>query len=227
MEEFDLGSMFLLGLLGTGHCVGMCGPLVLAIPASSGRVVPHLLYHLGRVCTYVAVGAVVAALGAGLLGAAGGEADLARVVRIQVALSLIAAVLLLALALARLGVIREPAWMSLASPRHLPGFGRVAASLFERGGPWPTLGFGLMMGLLPCGLSYAAFARVVPAGSAVDGALLVLAFGAGTVPGLLVLGTAGSALARRWRSLSDLLAGLLLVAMALDMGLDAVLSLVG
>jgi len=68
MEKVDLLGMFMLGLLGTGHCVGMCGPLVFAFPGRSGRFMSHVWYHLGRVTTYVAVGAVLGGVGA-LLGA--------------------------------------------------------------------------------------------------------------------------------------------------------------
>jgi hypothetical protein len=58
--------MFLLGILGTGHCIGMGGPLVIAFPARSGRFASHLYYHLGRILTYVVIGSVMGGIGAGL-----------------------------------------------------------------------------------------------------------------------------------------------------------------
>ena len=58
-QTTDIVSMFALGLLGTGHCLGMCGPLVLALPWSSRGITSHLAYHMGRVTTYVVVGALV------------------------------------------------------------------------------------------------------------------------------------------------------------------------
>ena len=61
--------MFMLGILGTGHCIGMCGPLVFAFPSRSGKVLPHFFYRLGRTFTYVAIGAI-GAIGAGLSGIA-------------------------------------------------------------------------------------------------------------------------------------------------------------
>ena len=73
------------------------------------------------------------------------------------------------------------------------------------------------MGFIPCGLSYAAFTRALPSGGAGAGALLLLSFGLGTVPGLLLLGTGISNLFRRYQSQMDLLAGLVLIAIAIQM----------
>jgi sulfite exporter TauE/SafE len=214
--------MFVLGITGTGHCVGMCGPLVLALPAHSGRYLAHLLYHLGRVCTYTLVGAAVGGAGAAMAtaaGVAGNRVD--WVPKVQVTVALLAAALLLGLGLLRLGVVREPAWMAVASPARIPGFRRLQRSAMARGGLGSLFLLGLMLGLLPCGLSYAAFVRALPAGGPLPGALLLAGFGAGTIPGLLVVGTAASAFARRHARLFDLLSGLLLIAMAASLAVDA------
>jgi sulfite exporter TauE/SafE len=80
---------------------------------------------------------------------------------------------------------------------------------------------GLMMGLLPCGLSFAAFSRALAAGGPFSGALLVFAFALGTLPGLLLLGTGASGLARRYRKHTDILAGLLMIYMAAELALKA------
>ena len=66
MGDLDLISLFFLGLLGTGHCIGMCGPLVVAFPGRTGRVAPHLFYHLGRLVTYGGIGAMMGGIGSGL-----------------------------------------------------------------------------------------------------------------------------------------------------------------
>jgi sulfite exporter TauE/SafE len=84
---------------------------------------------------------------------------------------------------------------------------------------------GLLLGLLPCGLSYAAFARALAAGGPAQGALLVLAFSLGTLPGLLLVGTGASRFARRHAKLFDVLSGVLLVAMAAKLGIDAAVAL--
>lgn len=219
-------GMFLLGLLGTGHCLGMCGPLVLALPATRGRLRNHLLYHAGRITTYTIVGAALGGLGAGLqaLSASATTDPMAVVARIQVGISLLAAALLGWLGLARLGIVAEPGWMAVATPTRLPGFSRVMHRAV-RGESLAMFGLGLVLGLLPCGLSFAAFAAALPAGSAASGALGVLAFGLGTLPGLLLLGTAASQLARRHRHLIDVLAGVLLIGMAASTAIDGLAAL--
>lgn len=80
---------------------------------------------------------------------------------------------------------------------------------------------GMMMGLLPCGLSFAAFTRALPSGSPINGAAMVFAFALGTVPGLLLLGTGASGLARRYQAHSDILAGLLMIFMAAELAVKA------
>lgn len=212
----DLGAMALLGLLGVGHCLGMCGPLVAAFPARLGGVPPHLWYHLGRVATYVLVG-----MGLGAVGGAAGS--LGAVARAQVLLGGAAAVFLLLFGLSRIGLVREPRLLLSASPAAIPGFGAVQAAAVSRS--WGMLPLGLVMGLLPCGLSYAAFARALAADGYLQGGLLVAAFGAGTVPGLLLFGAAGGAVFRRHRALSDVLSGVLMIGMAVDLGADVAAAL--
>jgi uncharacterized protein len=220
----DLGWAFALGLLGAGHCVGMCGPLVLAMPAAEGKLSPQLLYHLGRITTYAAIGAALGALGAGLTGLAGGDEALVAVARVQAVLSILAAVFLLAFGLSRLG-ITGPLNTGAFSMARLPLFGRLVRRLTARErASWYPLG--LLMGFLPCGLSFAAFAAALAAGGPVHGGLLSLVFGAGTLPSLLLLGTAAAAWARRHRQISELLSGILMIGMAVSLGLDALLALV-
>lgn len=211
----DLMAMFTLGLLGTGHCVGMCGPLVVGLPGG-GRLSAHLFYNLGRMLTYVLVGSLLAALGGGL----------GAVTRLQMLFSLLAAVFLLAFGLMRLGVFAEPRWMHTWSPAKLPGFGRVAS--WQRSGQAISLfPFGLMMGLLPCGLSFAAFSRALAAPGPIQGALLVGAFALGTLPGLLAVGTAAAGFARKHQAAISLLSGLVMIGMAAALILDALGSLLG
>jgi sulfite exporter TauE/SafE len=216
-SDMNLYSMFLLGLFATGHCIGMCGPIVLAVPARAGKIAAHLLYHTGRVMTYVIIGAILGGIGSGfadLTGAADGL-YLARVARLQMLFSILAAVFMLIFGLSRLGLIREPAWMSEASPAKIPGFRNVQKEIMAGKRIAAYFLYGLVLGFLPCGLSYAAFAMALPSGGSLKGALLVLVFGLGTVPGLLLVGTGASALFRRYRRVSELLSGLLMIGMAL------------
>jgi len=223
MSRLDLYSLLLLGFLGTGHCIGMCGPLVLAIPTQGGRVSSHVLYNLGRITTYAGVGACMGGMGAGisvLASAAGGD-PLAWIARIQVAFSLVASVLLLFFGLFRLGILPEPSWMSAASPSKIPGFSRVRQDVTAGKDRIPVFLFGLMMGFLPCGLSYAAFAMALASGGLAEGCLMLLCFGLGTVPGLFAIGTGASKFVVRYRRYSDLLSGMLMTGIAVSLAADA------
>lgn len=224
--SLDVVSMFGLGIVGIGHCAGMCGPLVLALPSGYGSLRPHFLYHLGRVSTYTLTGAVIGGAGA-LLRAAGGAAATtpAAVARVQLIFSLAAALVLVFFGLVRLGVAKEPRWMATVSPARLPGFRRVQLSAMQRGGGGSLILFGALLGFLPCGLTYAAFGRVLSVNGSVAGATLMLAFGLGTLPGLLLLGRLGSGIARRHAKLFDVLSGVLLVGMAASLLVDAVVAL--
>ena len=223
MDELTLFSMFMLGILGTGHCIGMCGPLVVAFPGRSGSFGSHLFYHLGRMLTYVMIGAVMGGIGAGLakIATATGADYPAWISGIQMGVSLVASLFLLIFGLTRLGIIGEPGWMALATPDKIPGFGKLIKTALLKTRHIEMLLLGMMMGLLPCGLSFAAFTRALPSGSVFSGAVLVFAFALGTVPGLLLLGTGASGFARRYRMHSDILAGLLMIYMAAELGVKA------
>ena len=216
-------AMFLLGLFGSGHCLGMCGPLIVALPGAYGQWRAHFIYHLGRLATYTFMGALLAGAGQGVirLGAFSSGEVAAWNARLQVALSLPVALFLLLLGLQRLGIVPEPAWMAWAEPRKLPGFGRVLRRVLDRRSAGWLLAMGALLGLLPCGLSYGAFARAVAAGSVLQGAYLTLLFGLGTLPALLLLGGGAGALWQRFRPQAELLAGLIMVGMAVALLGDA------
>lgn len=224
MAYSDLYSMFMLGLLSTGHCIGMCGPLVFAFPASTGRFLPHVLYHCGRTVTYVMIGFIMGALGgilAGLASLTGADPEI-WIINIRIALMLLASLFLAIFGLSRLSLFPEPGWLSIASPEKIPGYKKIIKSALFKKGDFEMLAVGVIMGFLPCGLSFAAFARALPAGGPLKGAALVLAFAVGTIPGLLLLGTGASGIVRRYRRLSDILAGLLMIYMAIKLAWKAV-----
>ena len=223
MENVDLVGMFMLGLLGTGHCVGMCGPLIFAFPGRTGRFMPHIWYHLGRVTTYTAIGAILGGLGQVLGGAAAGGG----VASIKVALWLIAAALLMLFGATRLGILREPGWLIALSPERIPGFKSAVQGATEAKSHTVFFFLGILLGFLPCGLSYGAFTQALGTSNAVQGTLMVLVFAAGTVPGLILLGTGASAIFNRYRRQSDILSGVLMILMALKMGHKAIKMLAG
>ncbi len=220
----EMVAMLLMGLLGTAHCIGMCGPLVAILPAGTGAWRVHLAYNLGRITMYTALGALLGLLGGGLRAAGAGDDSLAWVARIQIMISLLAASMLLVLGLARIGLIREPSWMAVATPGKIPGFRRVHTAALNRRRVGATYLFGVFMGLLPCGLSYAAFARAAAAQSMAEGASLVAAFGLGTLPGLFLVGMGLAPFLRRARTLSNVLSGLVMIGMGLSLMADALLT---
>jgi len=224
MDRLDLWGMFMLGLLGTGHCIGMCGSLVFAFPGRTGKFMPHVWYHLGRITTYTALGGIMGGLGQMLAGAATGGAtgSLGGVASIKGMLWLVAAALLMLFGVARLGVIREPAWLAALSPERLPGFKGALHGAAEHPDTAVFYFLGILLGFLPCGLSYAAFAQALGTGNAAQGTLLALAFSVGTVPGLVLLGTGASAIFSRYRRQSDILSGVVMILMALKMGHKAI-----
>jgi sulfite exporter TauE/SafE len=209
--------MLLLGLFGTGHCMGMCGPLVVAFPGRHGKFMPHLIYHLGRVAVYVLIGGILSGVGAAAAAlAADDPGQRVQVLkRIQVLLSLVAGGGLITMSLAQLGFIRVPFLLTAAPVDGKSGFGAGIAAIRR----WPPmagmLGLGAINGLLPCGLSYAAFLRAAAGEDIGHGMILCLAFGVGTLPGLLLLGTSAAHVIHRYRRQADLVSGIIMAAMGI------------
>lgn len=218
-QPVDYFSMFLLGIFGTAHCLGMCGPIVVALPGRYRRRRAHLAYHLGRLGTYTLVGALLGAAGHGLTGLfdLAPRQALLWTGRLQVSLSVPVALFLLFMGLARLGLVGEPRWMAVAMPSRLPGYASVMSHALDRRNMLWLLVMGLLLGLLPCGLSYGAFARSLAAGGALEGALLTALFGVGTLPGLLLLGSGAASLFHRFRRRMEIISGLIMIGMGVSL----------
>jgi sulfite exporter TauE/SafE len=219
MELTTLTSAMALGMLGTAHCIGMCGPLVLAFPSRVGGFGAHLYYHAGRILTYTLLGILLSGLGVALarLSFLVGADYLTVLARIQVLFALIAAVFLLILGLAQLGIIAEPSWMRVAAPTKIPGARSLLHMNTGPSDPARMFFTGMLMGFLPCGLSFAALARALALDHPLAGGLLLLVFGLSTLPGLMFLGGSASLLVRRYQRQFTLLAGLLMMVMSVSM----------
>jgi sulfite exporter TauE/SafE len=207
MPETSYLALFLIGLLGGTHCVGMCGGIVGALSMGVGaRPSLHLAYNSGRILSYALAGALAGALGAASVALSGPWP-------LRVALAVAANLMLVALGLYLLGVTRALAfserlgqklWRRLqpVSRRFLPA--RSVAQAFP---------LGLVWGWLPCGLVYSALVSAITSGSAAGGAATMLAFGAGTLPNLLLAGLLAARLkAYAAKPVVRILAGLLVAA---------------
>lgn len=219
-----LGALFLAGLLGSlSHCVGMCGPFVLAqvgarlerVPAAGMREWHRLAgaaaapYHLGRATSYAALGGLAGGL-------TGGLATLPALRHLAASLLALAAAMFLLGALRQVGL-----WPGLgvggAAPA--PGWvGRVLGPLFAAPVGWRGYALGLGLGFLPCGLLYGALAAAAATGSALAGAMGMAAFALGTVPALVAAGMLGHLAARRFRALAGVVAPGLMIVNAAFLG---------
>lgn len=184
-------SAFMLGLLGSGHCLGMCGGLMGALslaarPGQRGRWPLLLCYNLGRVLSYALAGLIL-----GSLGLAVAETPAITALRTLAALLLIA-----------MGLYLAGWWHGLTAVEALGrGLWRYLQPLARRFLPVRTLlqavALGSVWGWLPCGLVYSALLWSAAQGNAFHSAALMLAFGLGTCPLMLATGLASQGL-RRW-----------------------------
>jgi hypothetical protein len=219
MPSSDIFSMFTLGLLAVGHCIGMCGPLIIAFPGRTGQLMPHVFYHFGRITAYSGVGALMAGIGQSLprIAASLSIDPGIWLTRGNIGFILVAGLFLVFFGVCRIGLIPEPEWMAAATPTRIPGFRRILKAAVEDNKPFSMILVGFLLGFLPCGLSYGAFARALPAESMIKGMMLTGAFGLGTIPGLLLLGTGAGAIMRRFRRQSDILSGLVMLYMGVNL----------
>ncbi|TAL05771.1 MAG: sulfite exporter TauE/SafE family protein [Verrucomicrobia bacterium] len=175
----ELWTAFMLGLVGSLHCAGMCGPLALALPRGANRPASfffgRVAYNLGRIVTYCVLGLAFGLLGKTLL--------LAGIQRwLSIALGV---ALLTGLFTSRKLALWRPITALVDRVKAGMGF------LLRRRSADALLLLGLLNGLLPCGLVYVACAGATATGDLFHGALYMLAFGAGTIPMMLAISLSG------------------------------------
>lgn len=214
MHELTLVTALLAGVLGSTHCLGMCGGIATAlgaVPGGASRTRALLLYHLGRIASYATAGAIAGSLGA----AAGFAFDVSRWGEV---LRLATAVMVVVIGL-------DIAWSGTSRGRWLRLPERWGASLWRRVAPRErnlipgspatrALVLGLLWGWLPCGLVYSVLLAAAVAGGGANGAATMIAFGLGTVPAMAGLSFVGARLPSPGGSLARLF-GAALVACGL------------
>lgn len=180
------------GLIGSTHCVLMCGGIAGALgygsAACAGQTLRFpLLYNLGRITSYTAAGAVVGGAGGGLLALLGAP-WLRTFFATLAALVIVAAGVRLALGskgFGRLDRLGAAAWRRIAP---------ATRGLFPVTTPERAFGVGLAWGWLPCGMAYAMLSAAALSGGALSGALVMAMFGLGTLPAMIALGTGAAGL---------------------------------
>lgn len=183
MLEISLLSLFITGLLGGVHCLGMCGGIVTAISVTGQGSKPWLLlgYNLGRLGSYVLIGALLG----GLAQWGVAQADFRP---LQLGLFAAANVLMILLglylaglsgAVTRIERLGQPLWRKLQP---------LTRRLLPLRHGWQSVLVGALWGWLPCGLVYTASLAALASQRATDGALVMLSFGLGTLPNLLLMG---------------------------------------
>lgn len=185
-----LGIGFLMGLIGSVHCIGMCGPLTMALPFSKQKnIFKYLamaLYHIGKILSYASLGLIVGLFGKQLF-----------VIDTQQSISIIIGVLMLIYViwvyLVKLNTrfnplqfIQEPVLKALSS-------------LFKNKHVAIFIVLGFLNGLLPCGMVYLALGSAMSTGNAMNAAIFMGFFGLGTMPALLMVALGGQMVSFEWR----------------------------
>ena len=184
-------AAFIMGLIGSMHCLGMCGPIAFALPVRTNqvwlKVFKYLMYNAGRLFVYAILGLLAGTIGKGF-----------ALAGLQQALSIATGFVIILSVCTMLPVFR---WSFLQSfSTRLKS--RLAA-LFQRyfkSTRWYSLIIlGMLNGLLPCGMVYGALMGAAAAGSTISGSMFMVAFGLGTVPVMMSVSMAGSMMGTRFK----------------------------
>jgi len=186
-----LVSAFVLGLMGSFHCAGMCGPIVVALPlhgnTTAQKIAGGTLYNLGRTVTYGFIGALFGLLGQGIM-------MIGFQQKVSVIMGSLMIVSVLFPGLFRNQYQMDKSWFSLVGKLK-----KSIGKLFSIRSFSSLFFIGLLNGLLPCGLVYMAVAGAIGTGSASQGTLYMILFGLGTIPMLLAIAIAGNLMSQTIR----------------------------
>lgn len=181
-----------IGFLGSFHCIGMCGPIAMALPVGREtkfkRVAGGVVYNLGRVFTYGVFGLLFGLLGKGFV--IGGYQ---QILSITIGVIILLSLLLPAHATSFFGLTKVilPIITKVKS---------LLSNLFKQKSFASLFLIGVLNGLLPCGLVYLGVAGAIATGDAWKGSLFMMMFGLGTLPAMLFVSMATSAISLEWRS---------------------------
>jgi hypothetical protein len=217
----DLITAFTIGLVGSLHCLGMCGPIAIGIPLHKDnwfkKVTGGILYNSGRIITYGILGAIFGLLGRGIQ-----LAGLQQWASIGIGIIMIVSVIFPV-------IFRE----KIRIDKLFTGYAsRVIGSfrnLFTKSSLSSLLLIGLLNGLLPCGLVYMAIAGALNTNDMMMGIAFMVMFGIGTTPALLILSLAGNVVSSRFKAKAGkvipvfiVILGLLFILRGMSLGIPYV-----
>lgn len=174
--EPEILSAFVIGLFGSLHCIGMCGPIAIALPVPDSSnlsfIAGRLLYNIGRVLTYSFLGTIFGLLGSRFV-IAGFQQG------ISITLGIIILLVVLLPSKYKVKVTQHPVILKLSAPLK-----ESIGILFKKGTFSSMFLIGILNGFLPCGLVYVALAGAIASGNAVSGSAVMFLFGLGTIPAM-------------------------------------------
>lgn len=217
-DPITLSAAFLLGFFSTMHCIGMCGGIIGALSLSLPVEIRNnkaklfafvLSYNIGRLISYGIAGLIAGAIGTSVLQSAGFDQGHA-ILRIIAVSMMVAIGLYLTGWLPQLASIEKigiPVWKRMEP---------IGRKLVPVASIPKALAYGMIWGWLPCGLVYFVLIWALTAGDAINGALIMLAFGAGTLPTLITVGFMTSWITRFAQSTrARQVVGLIIIVMAI------------
>lgn len=195
MSPDYLGAL-LIGLLGSGHCLGMCGGIsgLLSLNQTHHSLKLLIFYNLGRLLSYAIIGGIIGGLTFSLTALVDMQSTL-------IGLRFFAALLMIAL-----GLYIGRWWFGLLQFEKIgqkiwPKIAPLGKSLLPLKKQWHALPFGLVWGWLPCGLVYSMLTWSAVTGTFTQGALIMFSFGLGTLPIMLSSGLSANKLIRLQQSI--------------------------
>ena len=182
-------SAFLMGLIGSGHCIAMCGGIASSLQLASNKRqtwLYSLAYNSGRALSYMLAGALVAGISSQFA---------TQNSAFSLFLSFLAGMFMLLVGVYIMRLAATLQWLEKLGKtliwQHLIKLNKY---LMPIDSPLKALGYGALWGWLPCGLVYSALTWAMTSGSAINGAFVMLAFALGTFPAMITLGVAAQKL---------------------------------
>jgi len=193
VPELSVFAAFLVGLFGGGHCVGMCGGIVgavsLSLPGDRPAMPYHLGYNFGRISSYALAGVFAGSVGASSI-------FLEHILPVEKLLFLTANLMLVLLGLYLAGWWHGLLVLERAGEKLWLCLQPLTRSLVPVRSVPRSVALGALWGWLPCGLVYSVLVASLATASPMQGGLLMMAFGLGTLPTLLTMGMAAVRLKR-------------------------------